>query len=116
MTPSQCARLGYYETYELTDNVANKLIAQMRRLPEFEKFPSYERSGNYLICRRTHQLPKAAREHINSDSFDTVFKNRYGLGDVRIKFEVVVCPRATVIGQQLQLKDQSTDRFTFQRW
>jgi hypothetical protein len=81
-------------TVELTDDLVELIVTNIRTSPEFKQFHDFERSGKYLICRSNPQ------GHANADYlFDTqgmdqfsrmvYFRNQFSPGDVRIKFEFV---------------------------
>ena len=39
-------------TVELTDDLVELIVTNIRTSPEFKQFHDFERSGKYLICRR----------------------------------------------------------------
>lgn len=98
-------------TVELTDELVEMIVANIRTSPEFKQFHDFERSGKYLICR------KNARDSANDEFlFDTqgmdqfsrmvYFRNQFSPGDVRIRFEFVQQPFVIVLAQQVQTSDE----------
>ena len=39
-------------TVELTDELVELIVSNIRTSPEFQQFQDFERSGKYLICRK----------------------------------------------------------------
>jgi len=53
LSPNQVKNIGIPLTVELTDELVNLIVPNMRASPEFKQFHDFERSGKYLICRKS---------------------------------------------------------------
>ena len=70
------------------------IVSNIRQSPEFRQFAQFERSGKYLVCRKTIQDPNSAEFAFDTQGMDPFAKmvylrNKFVQGDVRIKFEFV---------------------------
>ena len=59
MSNEQVSHLGLYEDLDMTDTMADQIISSVRDLPEFTNFTAMNRSGKYIICRKS--IPDLAK-------------------------------------------------------
>jgi len=52
LSNSQFKKTGIPLTVELTDELVELIVANIRTSPEFKSFHEFERSGKYLVCRK----------------------------------------------------------------
>jgi hypothetical protein len=111
LSQSQIAKVGMPLTVELTDDLVDLIVTNIRTSPEFKQFHDFERSGKYLICRKNPHSNANADFLFDTQGMDqqsrmVYFRNQFAPGDVRIKFEFVQQPYVTVLAQQVQTSDE----------
>lgn len=118
LNSSQIAEVGIPLTVELTDELVELIVANIRTSPEFKQFHDFERSGKFLICRKNPPNSADADFLFDTQGMDqfsrmVYFRNQFSPGDVRVRFEFVQQPRVRVLAQQVQTSD---DAFRLRPW